>query len=144
MSERGRAACFFNPLAEANEIAKGIHHAGLQLPPRCGFESRPHIAIALRADLGMKGLNALHHHADAGGRAAVAVMLAQMQEQIAARNLATEQRDRSGGSNRPRSREIPDRIRPPLAMSKMPKMGTTQLKLISITVTSSDKFHIRP
>jgi hypothetical protein len=57
MSERGRAAGFLNPLAEANEIAKGINYAGLQHPPSCGFESRPHIAIALRADRGMKGLN---------------------------------------------------------------------------------------
>src|SRR5215470_7931331 len=75
-------------LAEANEIGERVNHAGLQCPPGCGFKSRSHIPVALRGDLGMKGLNTLHHHPDASTGAAVAVMFAEMQDQIAARNLA--------------------------------------------------------
>src|SRR5262249_1286088 len=63
-------------------------NSGFERSPRRSFESWSHIAITLRADFAMEFLYALHHHPDPGTRAAIAVMLAQMQDQIAARNLA--------------------------------------------------------
>src|SRR5215469_12812153 len=78
--------------AEADVIPEGIDHPRLDRAPRHRLESGPHIAVAFRADLPLERLDTLHHHPDPGTGAAIAVMLAQMQNQGAARDLAVERR----------------------------------------------------
>src|SRR5580704_10789730 len=77
-------------LAKADEIAERVDHARFDRPPRRRLEARTHVAIVFRADLALKGFDALHHDADARAGRAVAVMLAQMDKEVAARDLAVE------------------------------------------------------
>src|SRR5271165_4269226 len=85
-----RAYSAFDPLAEANEVAERIDDAGFERTPWRRLNAGPHVAVAFGADLAMKRFDPLHHDANARARTAVAVMLAQMQDEIAARHLALE------------------------------------------------------
>src|ERR1700752_4291973 len=77
-------------LTEADEISERIDHSCLQRSPGRRLDARPHIAVTLRADFLMKSLDALHHHANPRAGAAIAVMFAQVQYEIAARYLPIE------------------------------------------------------
>ena len=76
-----------NALAEANEVAEWINHSGLKRSPWRCFEPGAHIAIAFRDYLGVKGVDAFHHHAEPSSGIAITMVLAQMQDKIAPRYL---------------------------------------------------------
>jgi hypothetical protein len=72
--------------------SRTVDRAGLQRAPWRLFKAGPHVAIGLRADFAMEFLDAPHHHAQPRAWTAVSMMLAQMQDQVAARHLAIERR----------------------------------------------------
>jgi hypothetical protein len=79
-------------LAKADQIPEWVDRAGLQRAPWRLFKAGPHVAIGLRADLAMEFLDAAHHRAQPRARRAITVVLAQVQDQVAARHLAVERR----------------------------------------------------
>ena len=83
---------FVDPLAKADEIPERVDRAGLQRAPWRLFKTRPHIAIILRANFAMEFLDAAHHHAQPRAGRAITVMLAQVEDEVAARHLAVERR----------------------------------------------------
>src|ERR1700677_389206 len=83
---------FVDPLAKADEIPERVDRPGLQRAPWRLLKTRPHVAIILRADLAMEFLDAAHHHPQPRARRAITVVLAQVQDEVAARYLAVERR----------------------------------------------------
>ena len=61
-------------------FAEWINHSGLKRSPWRGFEPGAHIAIAFRDYLGVKGVDAFHHHAEPCSGIAITMVLAQMQD----------------------------------------------------------------
>jgi hypothetical protein len=77
-------------LAKADQIAERVDRAHLQRAPRRPFEAGTHVAILFGADLAVEFFDAAHHHAQPRARRAVAMVLAEVQDQVAARHLAVK------------------------------------------------------
>jgi hypothetical protein len=79
-----------DPLAKPDEISERVDRPHLKHSPRCLLQAWSHIAITLRADFTVESFDAIHHDTNPCTRAAVPVMFAQMQDQVAPLNLAVE------------------------------------------------------